>query len=196
MRVPNSEDIKRIAAQFVQPLVNGSIDAVESFTAKISNLPGFGSGDNSKLTYPYGMVAKPIKGVVAYLLNLQGSLLAPIVLAHIDNKRPIPSAEGEVIFYCSTAEGASFPVKLTLGVDGKYRMDASSQVRVVCDDIVFNGASTKLGSLASSEPLILGNTYKIFYNAHTHIGNLGIATGPPLLPMGAAHLSTKSFTEL
>ena len=53
-----------------------------------------------------------------------------------------------------------------------------------------------LGSNSSDEPLVLGNAFKTLYNAHVHIGNLGVPTGVPQVPMDATQLSAKSFTEL
>lgn len=209
--MPSASDIKRLVLQWVQPLSSGIIDAIVTAGAKLKDVSGFGSGDTFGLTFPYGMVAKPIQGVLGYFLQLQGSALAPVIVAYLDKNRPVPSAAGEVIFYCLNADGTEVPVKLTLGVDGKFRLDATTeskvispkflveadtQVKVTCDDVIFDGASTKLGSSGSSEPLILGNIFKTFYNAHTHTGNLGGPTSPPLIPMSSLHVSTKAFTEL
>lgn len=182
MRIPTADDIRRIAIQVTQPLVDGLIEVAGTFTAKINDLPDYGSGDQSRLTFPYGMVAKPIKGVGAYLLNLNGSLLAPIIVAYLDKKRPVPSTAGEVILYCLNADGSENPVRLTLKIDGTFVIDAETQINI--------------GSEGSDEPLVLGTAFKTLYNVHAHVGNLGIPTGPPLVPMGLAHLSTKAFTEL
>jgi hypothetical protein len=148
MRIPSIEDLRRIALQVVQPLESGVIELAGSFTAKIKDVSGFGSGDQYKLTFPYGMVAKPVTGVVSYFVNLHGSVLAPIIVAYLDKKRPVPSTPGEVILYCQNADGTSVPIKLTLGVDGKLRVEAD-EIKLV-----------KLGSADGSEPLVLGNVLK------------------------------------
>lgn len=53
----------------------------------------------------------------------------------------------------------------------------------------------KFGSSGAAENLILGLQFQILYNAETHIGNLGIPTGVPIVPMTVAQLASKVFTE-
>lgn len=54
----------------------------------------------------------------------------------------------------------------------------------------------KLGSNAAAEQLILGNIFQTLYNAHSHIGNLGIPTGSPITLMASTELASRNFTEL
>jgi hypothetical protein len=183
MRIPNASDIRRLVLQTVQPLSSGLIEVADSFTAKLKDLSAFGSGDQFRLSYPYGMVGKPIQGVIAYLLNLQGKALAPIIIAHLDKKRPVPSAAGEVIFYCLNADGSEVPCKITLGVDGVLKIQTTSKVQVLCDDVEIGN-----GTL---EKVLNGETFQTFFNAHVHEGNLGTPTSPPMTASGGTHLSTK-----
>ncbi|MGZ3687131.1 MAG: hypothetical protein ACXWPM_00065 [Bdellovibrionota bacterium] len=149
MRIPTREDIKRILHQENQPLHSGDIDSADDFTAKLSNGPALGGGDQFKTALPYGMVSKPpTGGLVGYFLNLGGSLLAPILVSYLDRKRPKPSAAGEVILYCRNTDGSEFPVTLILGVDGKFTVTASTKILV--------------GSKDSAEPLVLGNVLKSY----------------------------------
>ena len=53
----------------------------------------------------------------------------------------------------------------------------------------------KLGSSGSGEALILGTSFKTLYDAHVHVGNLGIPTGQVLVPI-TTQISGKVFTEL
>lgn len=55
------------------------------------------------------------------------------------------------------------------------------------------GAQVKLGEMAF-ESVIKGTTFAQIYNNHTHLGNLGVLTEPPLIKMDAA-LSLKVKTE-
>jgi len=57
------------------------------------------------------------------------------------------------------------------------------------------GGDIKVGSAGSSENLVLGIAFQTLYNAHTHIGNLGVPTGPPIISMSANELAQKNFTE-
>jgi len=56
-----------------------------------------------------------------------------------------------------------------------------------------DGSTIELGQ-GATEAVIKGDTFKTLYNQHTHIGNLGFPTGPPLAPMDPS-LSTHTFTE-
>lgn len=56
------------------------------------------------------------------------------------------------------------------------------------------GKNIKLGKNAI-ESVIKGDTFKTLYDSHTHIGNLGAPTGPPIVPLAPNALSTKSKTE-
>jgi hypothetical protein len=181
MRIPSAEDIRRIVLQTTQPLASGLMELAGTVTAKLSDISGFGSGDSFRLTYPYGMVAKPIKGVVSYFLHLQGKALAPVIIAHLDKKRPTPSAAGEVIFYCLNAAGTTVPVKLTLGVDGVLKVEASTKARFLVDAI-------ELGD-GTLEKILNGEAFQTWANTHTHLGNLGAPTGPPIAPSDPTHLS-------
>jgi hypothetical protein len=182
MRLPTGDDIKRIVLQAVQPMASGVIDTVANFTAKLTDVSGFGSGDQFKTSFPYGMVSKPIKGVKAYFLNLGGSILAPIIISHLDNKRPVPSTAGEVILYCLSADGSAVPVKLTLGVNGVLKIETTSKVQVLADSVeIGNGALEKI---------LNGETFQARFNGHQHVV-LGATSSPPVSQSPAGDLSGK-----
>lgn len=164
----------------VQPLMRGAFDTSDKLKAKLMDLVPFGTAENFQSAFPYGLVSKPRKGVLAYFQNLLGYSQNPIILSHLDQKRPTPSAEGETILYCS-ADGSSFPVKITLLVDGTLKIEASTKVQVVCDDIALGEGTV--------EKILNGETFQTFFNQHTHLGNLGVPTGAPMVPSDATHLS-------
>lgn len=190
MRQITKADIERVVGAMVQPMFSGAITAMNGMFATLTGVIPFGTGNqNYRQAFPFGFVSSPVSGVMAYLLNLQGSALAPVILSHLDKMRPTPSGPGETILYCLSPDGSQIPCKITLGNDGTTKIELMTALEVICDSI-------KLGSAASAQALILGNLFMILYNAHSHTGNLGIPTGNPLIPMDSTYLSSKAFTEL
>jgi uncharacterized protein involved in type VI secretion and phage assembly len=61
-------------------------------------------------------------------------------------------------------------------------------------EVIVKAAKIKLGSDGATEPLVLGNTFLQYFNAHTHPTGVG-PSGPPTPPMTPGQLSTKGFTE-
>lgn len=61
--------------------------------------------------------------------------------------------------------------------------------------VIAASTTIQIGSSGATENLVLGLQFTMLYNAHQHIGNLGIPSGPPIMPMTAAQLATKVFTE-
>ena len=95
---------------------------------------------------------------------------------------------------------------LSLG-DAKVQLDTHDcgQLRVVIDmgqdqirmennQVIINSNNIKLGESAV-EAIIRGNTFQAYFNSHTHIGNLGAPTSPPVVPSTPNHLSTISKTR-
>jgi hypothetical protein len=76
---------------------------------------------------------------------------------------------------------------VTLSNDGNLTIKTSSKVKV-------DSPSIELGSKAA-EAVIKGNTFQALFNAHTHIGNLGAPTGPPIIPLNGSELSTVTKTQ-
>jgi hypothetical protein len=177
-----ADDVRRIALSLVQPLYRGTFETISGIKAKLTQIIPFGSGDHYQNASPFGFVSWPVKGVLAFIHNLEGRLQSPIILGHLHVGRPVPSAAGEVIIYCTNAAGDSVPVKLVLGNDGVLRITASSKMLVDCDDI-------ELGQ-GTIERIVNGETFKTFFNAHQHLGNLGAPTGPPITAMDNSELSS------
>ena len=76
---------------------------------------------------------------------------------------------------------------VTLSNDGNLTIKTSSKVKV-------DSPSIELGYKAA-EAVIKGNTFQALFNAHTHIGNLGAPTGPPIIPLNGSELSTVTKTQ-
>jgi hypothetical protein len=183
MKMPSLADIRRAVLDTVQPLYSGIFETTDGLRATLKDVIPFGTIANFQAASPFGLISKPAKGVLGYCLNLQGRMLAPVILAHLDAKRPVPSAPGEVIVYCTNEVGDSQPVKLTLKNDGTLQISSTLKVQVLCENI-------ELGS-AGLEKIVSGETFKTFFNAHQHLGNLGAPTGAPIVPMADSELSAK-----
>jgi hypothetical protein len=52
-----------------------------------------------------------------------------------------------------------------------------------------------IGSASAAEPLVLGQSLVLALNTHTHLGNLGAPTSPPVVPFTPALLSAKNMVE-
>ena len=57
--------------------------------------------------------------------------------------------------------------------------------------MVIDAANTIELGKGAIEKLVLGDSFMALFNAHTHIGNLGAPTTPPVVPMTPAQLSQK-----
>lgn len=70
------------------------------------------------------------------------------------------------------------------------KISASSSIYLDCNKF----ASIKLGSSVTDQ-IIKGNVFQAYFNTHTHIGNLGAPTSPPVIPSTPDHLSTVVKTQ-
>ena len=61
--------------------------------------------------------------------------------------------------------------------------------------VVNHASSIKLGE-GATEPVVLGNLMKTLFNSHTHIGDRGGGTSPPVQKMSGAQLSKKQVKSL
>lgn len=176
------EQVRAIVRAEVQALGKGSFVKSDKNKGELEALaPAGGTHDHFTIAYPFGMVAKPAKRTVAYFLNLFGFKQRSVVLNHLHENRPVPSAQGEVILYSTNAAGETFPIKITMGADGVLEIRADTKVRVLCDNIEIGN-----GSL---EKLFLCETFQQRFNNHKHIGNAGVETSVPIEPSPASDLS-------
>ena len=70
-------------------------------------------------------------------------------------------------------------------------VDASKQVEVKSDKVIIDHATTIELGKGATEKAVLGNKIMTLFNSHTHIGNMGAPTSPPMKPMTPAELSQK-----
>lgn len=69
-----------------------------------------------------------------------------------------------------------------------------AEIRLTKDgEVIVKAEKIKLGQ-GAAEAIVLGTSFKTFFNQHTHPTGVG-PSGPPTQPMQDSHLSSKSFTE-
>jgi hypothetical protein len=93
-----------------------------------------------------------------------------------------------------TASGDS---KVEILDDGTMNITQKNDINITTDkavnvkakDVIIDHASTIELGKGATEKVILGNKFMTLFNAHTHIGNLGAPTSPPIKPMTPAELS-------
>jgi len=71
-----------------------------------------------------------------------------------------------------------------------------ADVNVECQNVIVDHASSIELGKGASEHLVLGEKMMSLFNSHTHIGNLGAPTSPPMQPMTPSQLSQKEVKTL
>lgn len=182
----------------VKPLKSGKIVSTDDKSATMKDLYPEGQSSAFRYTSPFGFISKVPAGVTGFYNALFGSGHESILMAMIHALRPTPSAPGETILYSTNSEGNQIRVKITLQNDGTIVIDSPVNVNINCQSATI-AASTKttinsplvdIGS-GALEKVVNGETFKTFFNLHTHTGNLGYPTTPPDVPMDDSHLSAK-----
>jgi len=81
----------------------------------------------------------------------------------------------------------------TLNVTHKNDINIKTDkaVNVKAKEVIIDHASTIELGKGATEKLVLGDKFMTLFNSHTHIGNLGAPTSPPIKPMTPAELSQK-----
>ena len=92
---------------------------------------------------------------------------------------------GDATVQLDTQDGGQLRVVIQMGKD---------QIRMENNKVIVNSNNIELGENAV-EAVIKGNTFQAYFNSHTHIGNLGAPTSPPVVPSTPNHLSTVSKTR-
>jgi len=92
---------------------------------------------------------------------------------------------GDATVQLDTQDGGQLRVVIQMGKD---------QIRMENNKVIVNSNNIELGENAV-EAVIKGNTFQSYFNSHTHIGNLGAPTSPPVVPSTPNHLSTVSKTR-
>jgi hypothetical protein len=100
-------------------------------------------------------------------------------------KKGLVLSLGDAKVQLDTQNGGQLRVVVQMGSD---------QIRMEGGQVIINSNNIKLGEQAV-ESIIKGTTFQAYFNSHTHIGNLGAPTSPPVVPSTPHHLSTISKTR-
>lgn len=114
-----------------------------------------------------------------------------------DNSVEIINANGDKIVMLNDGN-------ITFTHSAKFIINSIDNTEINCNDAIINcknmivnhSSSIELGQ-GASEKLVLGDSFLALFNQHTHIGNLGAPTSPPITPMTPAqHLSKKQVKTI
>jgi hypothetical protein len=78
---------------------------------------------------------------------------------------------------------------IILNNDGTVIVKTSKEATIKSPAVVIDAANKIELGKGAFEKLILGDSFMALFNAHTHIGNMGAPTTPPVVPMTPAQLS-------
>ena len=92
---------------------------------------------------------------------------------------------GDAKSQLDTQDGGQLRVVIEMGKD---------QIRMENSKVIINSNNIELGQ-GAVQAVIKGNVFQNYFNSHTHIGNLGAPTSPPVVPSTPDHLSTISKTR-
>lgn len=109
----------------------------------------------------------------------------------LDYKETQINIKNDKSILIKTASGDS---KVEILDDGKMNITQKSDITIKTDtNVIIDHAQTIELGKGAAEKLVLGDSFMALYNSHTHIGNFGAPTSPPVAPMTpAAHLSGKT----
>jgi hypothetical protein len=68
-------------------------------------------------------------------------------------------------------------------VGDEIQISSENTVNVSTKNVVIDHSETVELGAGASERLVLGDSFKSFFNSHVHIGNFGAPTSPPTMPM-------------
>jgi len=112
------------------------------------------------------------------------ALPGPLKLFYTRQKGMVLSL-GDAKVQLDTQDGGQLRIVIEMGRD---------QIRMENNKVIVNSNNIELGE-AAIESVIKGNTFQTYFNSHTHIGNLGAPTSPPVIPSDPTHLSNVSKTR-
>jgi hypothetical protein len=112
------------------------------------------------------------------------------------NKIVIDDSTGDNIVLDKEAKSITINAnKWTVNVSGDTNITINGNCNITAKgNTNIEGSSIKLGK-AAAESLVKGESFKAIFDSHTHIGNLGAPTSPPMTPMPNSALSKKVKTE-
>ena len=113
-----------------------------------------------------------------------------------DNSVEIINANGDSIVMLNDGN-------ITFTHSAQVTINSGANTEINCEDAIINCKNTIVNHASSielgqgaSEKLVLGNKFMDLFNSHTHIGDRGSSTSPPITKMTPAQLSQKQVKTL
>jgi hypothetical protein len=113
-----------------------------------------------------------------------------------DNSVEIINANGDSIVMLNDGN-------ITFTHSAQVTINSGANTEINCEDAIINCKNTIVNHASSielgqgaSEKLVLGNKFMSLFNSHTHIGDRGSSTSPPITKMTPAQLSQKQVKTL
>lgn len=172
-------------------------DTPWAYPANISNA-GSASGGSSFSVPKLGSIVsvKFDNGNIYHPEYYYHQKLSDEALAEIENSYP----NAHIIIYDTVTEGS---LKIFFTEEKGLMLDyKENQINIKPDNnivittkesvIIDHAKTIELGK-GATEKVVLGDAFMALFNQHTHVGNLGAPTSPPVVPMTPAqHLSGKT----
>ena len=106
-----------------------------------------------------------------------------------DNSVEIINTNGDTIVMLNDGN-------ITFTHSAQFTINSGANTEINCKNMVVNHASSIELGQGATEPLVLGDLMTSLFNSHTHIGDRGGGTSPPVQRMSGAQLSKKQVKSL
>lgn len=166
-------------------LLFNNADDSERVTLRHGGADGDGAGSYISFEPGGSVILGTENGQLIYINDEDGKQAITLLDG---NKNLIGLSDGQV----SIVQGKKSHM-IVMNDSGVF-VTAAGVCTVTANDVSLSASSVNLGANAA-EAVIKGNTFQTIFNAHTHTGNLGGPTSPPLVPLTGSELSTVSSTE-
>jgi len=139
-------------------------------------------------SYDDAIVAKGLK--IENDSDLNSSYAEDLLIENQDqNTRWVMKKDGTTLF---ENLGAKYSIEATPSAE--ININCDSDVSVTTKGNANIDADGNVNLQGGAEPIPLGNSLKTYINQHTHTGNLGSPTSPPITSMSTSQLSSDSHT--
>jgi phage baseplate assembly protein V len=147
--------------------------------------------DNLERFQNYGFTCHPHPGGEMILVCPGGNRENGIVIS-VENRefRLKNLAEGEVALYTDEGDKIHFKRGNIIEINGAEQVNVNTKTATVVAStkVDVDSPLVELGD-GTLEKILNGETFQTRFNQHQHLGNLGVATGPPIVPSPPTDLS-------
>lgn len=152
--------------------------------------------DNNPLTPPE--VDNPfIELAMGTVLKSQGNPVSTYIPDTVPSGDPGSGHEIALSLKIKDKTNSASPVVFLFRIDkaGNVKMEVDGNFTLKCNDILLGGHDLEKQIVLKDFLTTIYNTFITVYNSHSQIGNLGLPTGPPLVPATPSPLTYPIVTE-